>query len=133
MTFDAEFDSQGRLVPKGRTEIGLELPATDSTLFNPTGFTWKVEFDLKEVATNYTVVLPSFDIQVPLNTTVDLTLAMPVDTTPGVLTLQGPSGVTTVQHGTDANVARPNTTGVVQWVGTAKPLNALPYDWWLSL
>lgn len=92
MTFEAEFDSQGRLVPKGRTELGLELPATDSPLFNPTGFTWKVEFDLKEAANNYTVVLPEFNIQVPENTTIDLTTAMPVDTTPGTLTVQGPQG-----------------------------------------
>lgn len=92
MTFECEFDSSGNLVPVGRTDIGIELPATDSALFNPTGFTWKVEFDLIDVATEFTVVIPSFDIQVPAGVTTDLTLAMPVDTTPGTLSLQGPQG-----------------------------------------
>lgn len=93
MTFDAEFNTNGELVPKGMpSQIGLKLPATDSTLFNPTGFVWKVEFDLREAATGYTVIIPSFNIQVPVGGTVDLTSAMPVDTTPGTITIQGPPG-----------------------------------------
>lgn len=41
----------------------------------------------------------------------------------------GLSGVEVVNHGTDPNVARPNYP-VVYWVGTATPVNALPYDWY---
>jgi len=92
MTFDAEFDSQGRLVPKGRTDVGIELPASNSPLFNPTGFTWKVEFDLLDVATGYTVVLPSFSIFVPEGVTSDMVDLMPVSMQGGVLTTQGPQG-----------------------------------------
>ena len=93
LTFDAVFDSAGNLIPATGTGTGIEVPATDSPLFNPTGFTWRVDFDLREAATNYSVVIPSFDIQVPTGGTVDLTTAMPVDTSPGVLTVQGPQGI----------------------------------------
>ncbi|ALY08463.1 minor tail protein [Arthrobacter phage Anansi] len=94
MTFDAEFNSNGLLVPKGRlTEPGIELPATNSSLLSPLNYTWKVEFNLKEAATGFSVVIPSFDISVPWGGTVDLTTASPVDTSPGVLTVQGPQGI----------------------------------------
>lgn len=92
MSFDAEFNSSGQLVPKGRTEVGIKLPATDSALFNPTAFTWKVSFDLREAVSGYTVILPTFDIQVPESGTIDLTTVMPVDTSPGTITIQGPVG-----------------------------------------
>jgi len=92
MTFDAEFDSQGRLVPVGRTDVGIELPASDSPLFNPTGFTWKVEFELIDVATEYSVVLPSFSIFVPEGVTSDIVDLMPVSMEPGTIMVQGPQG-----------------------------------------
>ena len=92
LEFKGEFDGQGRLVPKGSTELGIELPATDSELFNPTDFTWKVEFDLVQVENRHTVQIEPFSFQVPEGTTQDLTLVMPVDETPGVLTIQGPQG-----------------------------------------
>jgi hypothetical protein len=92
LTFDAEFNGSGQLVPKGRSEIGIELPASNSPLFNPTDFTWKVEFDLVDVATGYTVVLPSFSIFVPEGVESDLVDLMPVSTEGGVLTTQGPQG-----------------------------------------
>lgn len=92
LEFKGEFDSQGRLVPKGRTELGIELPATDSALFNPTGFTWKVEFDLIQVENRHTVKIDPYEFQVPEGTTQDLTLVMPVDSSPGTITIQGPQG-----------------------------------------
>lgn len=92
MTFDAEFDSQGRLVPLGRTDVGIELPASNSPLFNPWNFTWKVEFDLKDVATNYSVVLPSFSIFVREGETWDIVDLMPVSMDPGTIMVQGPQG-----------------------------------------
>lgn len=92
LVFDGGFDSSGQLVPKGRTNIGIELPATNSSQFNPTNFTYKVTFDLKDAATGFSVVVPSFDIQVPEGTTVDLTSVIPVSTSPGTITVQGPKG-----------------------------------------
>lgn len=92
LVFDGGFDASGQLVPKGRTNIGIELPATNSSQFNPTNFTYKVTFDLKDAATGFSVVVPSFDIQVPEGTTVDLTSVIPVSTSPGTITVQGPKG-----------------------------------------
>lgn len=90
--FKAKFNSQGQLVSASDSAVGLKLPATDSALFNPTGFTWKVTFDLAQVANRFTVSIPSFDMQVPQGATTDLTLAMPISTSAGVLTIQGPQG-----------------------------------------
>jgi len=94
LEFQCAFDSQGRLVAAGDpTKVGVEVPATNSALFNPTNFTWRVDFDLVQVDNRHTVKIDSFDIQVPEGQTTDLTLAMPVDTSPGVLTVQGPQGI----------------------------------------
>jgi hypothetical protein len=41
----------------------------------------------------------------------------------------GPAGIVIVEHGTNANMARPDSP-VVYWVGSAAPLNAEPYDLW---
>lgn len=92
LEFKAVFNGQGQLVSASDPTVGLKLPATDSVLFNPTGFTWKVSFDLAQVANRHTVNLDSFNIQVPAWVTTDLTLAMPVSSSPGVLTTVGPAG-----------------------------------------
>lgn len=110
MKFDAEFDSQGRLVPRGQTNVGIELPASNSALFNPTNFTWKVEFNLVDVATGYTVVIPAFSIIVPEGVTSDIVDLMPVSTSPGTIMVQGPAGPNTIP--TDNAVAtNVNTAG----------------------
>lgn len=110
LVFDAVFNSNGVLTPAGGTGTGIELPATNSTLFSPVNFTWRVDFDLRELATGYSVVVPSFDIQVPVGTTVDLTLATPVDTSPGTITVQGPPGPNTIPTD-DAIATAINGTG----------------------
>lgn len=113
MEFDAEFDSQGRLVPAGRTELGIELPASNSPLFNPTDFTWKVTFDLIDVATQYTIQIPSFSIVVPEGVVSDIVDLMPVSVAPGTIMVQGPQGEPGVMTSmSDADVASLiNTTG----------------------
>lgn len=118
LEFKAKFDSQGQLVSADDASIGLELPATDSALFNPTGFTWKVEFDLVQVENRHTLAVEPFDIQVPEGVTTDLTLVMPVDETPGTLTVQGPQGAV----GDMVLVTGPaNTTGSVSLPESALP------------
>lgn len=92
LEFKAKFNSSGQLVSVDDPSIGLRLPATDSPLYNPTGFTWKVSFDLVQVANRHTVDIATFSIQVPAGSTIDLTTVMPVATSPGVLTVQGPKG-----------------------------------------
>jgi lysophospholipase L1-like esterase len=92
LEFKAKFNTAGQLVSAEDPNVGLELPATNSSLFNPTGFTWKVTFDLVQLPGRTTVQIPSFDIQVPEGVTTDLTTAMPVSTSPGTITVQGPQG-----------------------------------------
>lgn len=97
LVFEAGFDSQGRLVPKGQTNIGIELPASDSPLFNPTGFTWRVDFDLVDATTGYTIRMDSFSIIVPEGVTSDMVDLMPVSTEPGTIMVQGPQGIQGIQ------------------------------------
>jgi hypothetical protein len=118
MTFDAVFDSQGNLIPDGGTGIGIELPSSTSSLFNPTNFTWKVTFELKDAATNFSINIPSFSFQIGTGDVKDLTELMPVDTQVGVLTVQGPQG----NPGDMVPVAGPGTvTGAVALALSAFP------------
>lgn len=93
LEFKGVFDSNGNLVSASDPSIGIKLPATDSALFNVTGWTWKVEFNLTQVTNRHTIAVDSFSFQVPTGATVDLTTVAPVATSPGVLTIQGPQGI----------------------------------------
>lgn len=42
----------------------------------------------------------------------------------------GPPGIVTLTHGTDANAARPVGPAVVYWIGTVLPNNAIATDLW---
>lgn len=96
LVFKAKFDAQGRLIAVNDPTPGLLLPATDTTDISPRNYTWRVDFDLVQADNGYSVNIPSFDIQVPAGTTVDLTAVMPVDTSPGSITIAGPSNVLSV-------------------------------------
>ena len=89
LTFDAVFGTDGNLVPLRGNGIGIELPATNSPLLTEQDYTWKVDFNLKEAGSQATVNLESFDIQVPVGSTQDLSVLMPVDSSPGTITIQG--------------------------------------------
>ena len=44
---------------------------------------------------------------------------------------KGVPGLVVVNHGASTTVARPDSP-LVYWVGTARPANALPYDFWFN-
>lgn len=88
----AEFNSDGNLVVKGGTGVGVNLIATDSKDTNPNGFTWKADFDLRYSATSLAVRIDSFNFQVPVGGTVDLTSVLPTKSNSGNITTQGPKG-----------------------------------------
>lgn len=92
LDFRAKFNAQGQLIPLNGNGLGIELPATNSVDIDPMGYTWKVEFDLRESATNYSVNIPSFNLQISQGEIIDLTTAMPVSESQGVITLRGPAG-----------------------------------------
>lgn len=92
LKFQGKFDGQGNLVPVDGTGIGMKFPATNSDKFTERDWTWRVEYNLKVVATGFTVNIPGFDFQVPVGSTQDLSEVMPVASSPGVLTVRGPKG-----------------------------------------
>lgn len=97
LEFKAKFDAQGRIVSIDDNSVGIELPATNSPLFNPTGFTWTANFDLVQMDDRHTVVIKPVTFQVPEGGTVDLADIIPVGENPGVITTQGPKGDTGAQ------------------------------------
>lgn len=111
---------------------GIKLVATDDPNLNPVNWTWNVDYRLTDSGKQ--VAGPArHPISVAMDATVDLTLAAPVASSPGNAIVRGPSGIITIEHGTDGTIARPETDGIVYWVGTAQPLNAAPLDWWYSV
>jgi hypothetical protein len=94
LVFEAGFDSEGNLVPVGDTSLtqGLKLPATDSTIYNPSGFVWRVDFRISDAATGEGIRIPSFNIAVPEGTTVDLANVIPIAGTQGSPITTGPPG-----------------------------------------
>lgn len=87
---EATLDSEGYLCGYGTTR-GVRLVATDDPDLNPQDWTWTVEFRLT-AQDDTPVSLPSFSIELPSNTTVDLTTASPVPDANGVYYLIGPQG-----------------------------------------
>lgn len=104
-------DANGYLLgPDG--EAGIQLTATDDPSGNPVDWTWSVSFQLTD-ADGTPVPVPSFSIELPSGTTVDLTNAMPVQDANGTYYLIGPTGpantlsvgnVTTVAYDADPTV-----------------------------
>ena len=122
-------DNEGYLLG-GDTTRGVRLVATDDADLNPTNWTWTVEFRLTD-QDDVPVSLPSFNIELPSDTTVDLTTASPVPAANGTYYLVGPQGptgatgdtgpagdaatitvgtTTTGAEGTDASVTNSGTT-----------------------
>lgn len=120
LVFKGKFDAQGRLIATNDPTPGLKLPATDTTDISPRNYTWHVDFDLVQVSNGHTVKIPSFDISVPAGSTVDLTSVMPVDTSPGTITIagpqgiQGPAGVMTSMNDTDVAGLVTNTASTTR-------------------
>lgn len=78
-TFLAKFDSSGNITPVGTSNVGIELVATNSPLINDNvPFKWTVTFNLTDVSTGYSILIPKFTIDVPTGATVDLSTVMPI-------------------------------------------------------
>lgn len=111
---------------------GVSLVATDDPSLNPVGWTWNVDYKL-----TYNGKLVSgpnrHPIAVPMDSVTDLTVASPVAASTGDAIVRGPSGILTVKHGDAGTTLRPDTDGIVYWIGVARPENALPFDWWYSV
>src|SRR5690606_21388486 len=78
-------DEEGYLLDE-QGERGVYLVATDDIDGNPTDWTYTVELDFGGA------LIPPFSIQVPTDSDQDLSALVPVDESPGVITIQGPPG-----------------------------------------
>lgn len=123
-------DAEGYLLG-GDGSRGINLVATDDPDLNPLDWTWTVEFRLTD-QDDVPVRLPSFDIELPSDTEVDLTTVSPVPSADGTFYLVGPKGdkgdtgdqgiqgeaatvtvgsTTTGSEGTEASVTNSGTSG----------------------
>lgn len=95
LTFDAKFNSEGKLVPADHLDSpeGIYLPATDSTEFDTTGWTWTATFEIKDADTGHTIQIDPITFQVPVGSELDLSTIVPAPASPGVITTRGPQGV----------------------------------------
>lgn len=90
----ATIDSSGYLSFNGAT--GVWLVATDDVRTNPSGFTYKVTYNITYSST--VIDKSTFDIAVPASsltdatTWTDLTKVTPVQSSPGTATIVGPAG-----------------------------------------
>lgn len=116
----------------GLRQRGVPLVATDDPDINPTGWTWTANYNL--TLNGVPVAGPGkHSFEVPMGMDTDLTVVSPVSTSTGAPIVRGPSGIITIEHGDVGTVTRPNTDGIVYWVGVARPENAKPLDWWYSV
>lgn len=106
LRFDCVFDNQGNLIPQNGNGIGVKIPATNSPQISEQNYTWRVDFNLIEVATRHTVRMPSFNIQVPVGSVQDMSTLIPISESQGTITLQGLPGL----PGEAANVSVGTTT-----------------------
>lgn len=97
------------------------LPATDDPDITPRGWTYTVTESFAGGRT--------YSIDAPANANRDLVDVAPVTFAGGVALTRGLPGMDVINHGTDGTVARTNAP-LVLWVGTARPVNGLPYDHW---
>ena len=110
-------DSEGYLLgyPGDR---GVRLVATDDADLNPTDWTWTVDFRLTD-QDDVPVPIASFSIELPSDTTVDLTTVSPVPSANGTYYLVGPAGpANTLTVGTVTGLA-PEEAPTVSITGTA--------------
>lgn len=80
-----QLDGSGRIFAGGNTYV--KVVATDTENANPSGFTYRVSFMNASYA-GRPVVIPPFDIAAPGNTTVDLTAAAPIPSSPGTIVVR---------------------------------------------
>lgn len=92
--FYGEFDSEGYLVPVGGNPgvRGIELPASDSTVYNPSGFTWKVTFELRDIETGNAIKVPSMNMFITTGVVNQMSDQLPLGESLGTMQIRGEKG-----------------------------------------
>ena len=119
LTFDAKFNSEGKLVPADHLDSpeGIYLPGTDSTEFDTTGWSWTATFEIKDALTGHTIQIDPITFQVPVGSEQDLSTIVPAPASPGVITTRGPQG----DPGLDGSNVLPTNDAVAQAIETEGP------------
>lgn len=93
--FMAEFSSDGYLRPVGAPadQVGVMVPASDSTVYNPSGFTWKLDFNLRNATTGNAIKIDSINMFVAADTINQVSDQMPISESKGVVITRGIRGV----------------------------------------
>jgi hypothetical protein len=115
-------DSDGYLTYESQQYVSLL--ATNDTSINPTNFTYTVSFNLTDPSGNSVSISP-FSIEVPANTTVDLTSLTPVPASGGTFYTQGPAGPPGVLYTTSNTTMTVHDSGLLVFT-TASALTILP-------
>lgn len=118
---DGVIDSEGYLCTTAEDgtagDVGMVFPATDDTDLAPTDWTYQVTVTL-----DGGVRLPSFNVKLPTGATVDLSLAVPVDTSGGTAVVVDPTTATRAEAAaTRAETAADEAEGYTPtfvWDGT---------------
>jgi hypothetical protein len=114
---ECQLDSEGYLLGYVG-DRGVRLVATDDADMNPVDWTWTVEFRLTS-QDDVPVSLPSFSIELPSGTTVDLTTVSPVADANGTFYLVGPTGPANVLSVGTVTTLPPEQGATVQITGTS--------------
>lgn len=88
------------------TRRGVSLQSTDDTSLNPHSWTWRVEFHFNYRGSS--IKFDGFNFSLPTDTSVDLTTAVPVETSKGEYTIVGPRGPV----GEKGDTGPPNNIGI---------------------
>lgn len=103
-------DVEGYLLGGDNTR-GVRLVATDDPDLNPLNWTWTVEFRLTD-QDDIPVPLPSFSIELPSDTTVDLTTVSPVPSANGTYYIVGPANTLAIGTVTSLDWTEPATATI---------------------
>lgn len=104
LEFQAEFDSEGYVRPLGAPDgqRGVELPASSSDVYNPKGFTWRMEFNIRSIETGKTIKVDPIPLFIQEGVTNQIADQMPLGESKGVVQIRGERGISLTNVTTNA-------------------------------
>lgn len=129
-TFGDSLDTANNSQPS----MSVQVPASDDPDNTPSGWQVTVNVTFTDGATpeKYTLSVPLASAGPGINLRTVVPDSPQIIPEPQVLVFNQVSGLAFVNHGADADVARPNAVTVI-WAGTVEPVNAdTDYDLWVG-
>lgn len=127
LEFQAEFDSEGyiRAVGAPADQRGVELPASDSTVYNPSGFTWRLEFNIRDSTTGKSIKLDPINLFIKAGLTNQIADQMPLGESKGVIQIRGEKGtsISSISASEDGTLTFTLTDASTRTVDISEPIN----------